>query len=127
MGQPAAKQGDRITATDMHLITQGTSTVSAPHPFSGILQNALSADVKILGRAAATVDSVALNTPPHIPSGGSFVSPPANRGRVARGSATVRINGKAAARNGDPAFTCNDPVDQMVGSVVATGTVSIGG
>jgi uncharacterized Zn-binding protein involved in type VI secretion len=37
------------------------------------------------------------------------------------------INGKPAARNGDPAMTCNDPADLPVGSVVAAGTVLIGG
>ena len=42
------------------------------------------------------------------------------------GSATVKINGKAAARNGDPALTCNDPADAPVGTVVAVGTVLIG-
>ena len=43
------------------------------------------------------------------------------------GSATVLINGKMAARNGDTALTCNDPVDMPVGTVVAAGTVMIGG
>jgi uncharacterized Zn-binding protein involved in type VI secretion len=37
------------------------------------------------------------------------------------------INGKPAARNGDTAMTCNDPADLPVGSVVALGTVLIGG
>jgi len=36
------------------------------------------------------------------------------------------INGKPAARNGDRAQTCNDPVDLPVGTVVAVGTVLIG-
>jgi hypothetical protein len=31
-----------------------------------------------------------------------------------------------AARNGDTAMTCNDPVDLPVGKVVAVGTVFIG-
>jgi hypothetical protein len=31
-----------------------------------------------------------------------------------------------AARNGDPAETCNDPADLPVGQVIATGTVFIG-
>ncbi len=43
------------------------------------------------------------------------------------GSATVKINGKMAARNGDTAITCNDPADIPVGKVVAAGTVIIGG
>ena len=43
------------------------------------------------------------------------------------GSATVKIGGQAAARNGDTVMTCNDPADSPVGAVVATGTVMIGG
>jgi uncharacterized Zn-binding protein involved in type VI secretion len=43
------------------------------------------------------------------------------------GSATVLINGKPAARNADPAMTCNDPADMPAGQVIAVGTVMIGG
>jgi uncharacterized Zn-binding protein involved in type VI secretion len=129
MGQPAAKQGDRVTATDIHLIQPPgpTSPVPTPHPFSGIIDGSLSADVKIEGRAAVTVNSTATNTPPHIPQGGTFVVPPTNRATIIKGSATVKINGKPAARSGDTALTCNDPVDMPVGTVVAQGTVNIGG
>jgi uncharacterized Zn-binding protein involved in type VI secretion len=129
MSPPAAKQGDRVQATDLHLIQPPgpTSPVTVPHPFSGIINGSLSSDVRIEGRAAATVQSTATNTPPHIPIGGSFVKPPANRATIVKGSATVTINGKAAARMGDTAITCNDPVDAPVGTVVASGTVIIGG
>jgi uncharacterized Zn-binding protein involved in type VI secretion len=129
MGQPAAKQGDRIQALDMHLIQPpGTSPpVPVPHPFSGILDGALSANVNVQGRPAATLGSTATNTPAHVPMGGSFVIPPRNKGQIVTGSATVFINGKPAARNLDTALTCNDPVDLPVGTVVAVSTVLIGG
>jgi uncharacterized Zn-binding protein involved in type VI secretion len=129
VGQPAAKQGDRITATDIHLIQPpGTAPpVPVPHPFSGIIDGSLSSDVNIEGRAAATLNSTATNTPPHIPQGGTFVNPPKNRATIIKGSLTVSINGKPAARSGDIALTCNDPVDLPVGQVVAQGTVTIGG
>jgi uncharacterized Zn-binding protein involved in type VI secretion len=129
MGQPAAKQGDRITATDTHLIQPPSTSppTPVPHQFDGILDGGLSNDVKIEQRAAATLGSTATNTPPHVPQGGSFVNPPRNQGRVVRGSGTVRINEKPAARHGDTAMTCNDPVDAPVGTVVAQGTVRIGG
>lgn len=131
MGQPAAKQGDRIVATDTHivLIPAGTALVPTPipHPFTGILDGNLSSDVKIMGKPAATVDSTASNTPAHIPQGGQFQKTPSNKGKVKMGSATVKINGKMAARNGDMAMTCNDPSDLPVGKVVAAGTVMIGG
>jgi uncharacterized Zn-binding protein involved in type VI secretion len=126
---PAAKQGDRVTALDPHLIQPpGTAPpVTTPHPFSGILSQQLSADVRIEGKSAATVDSVATNTPPHLPIGGTFVNPPDNRGTITAGSGTVRINGKAAARAGDAARTCADPTPNTSALVVAAGTVRIGG
>jgi uncharacterized Zn-binding protein involved in type VI secretion len=122
MGQSAAKQGDRITAMDTHIVTSNPPTVTLP--FNGILNGALSRDVRIGGMPAATVDSSADNVPPHV---GSFVHPPSNRGTIKFGSASVKINGKGAARNGDIAQTCNDPVDLPAGTVVASGIVRIGG
>jgi uncharacterized Zn-binding protein involved in type VI secretion len=126
---PAAKQGDKVTAMDIHLIQPPgpSSPIPVPHPFNGIIDGSLSSDVKIQGMPAATVNSTATNTPPHIPQGGSFVNPPSNRATIIKGSATDFINNKAAARAGDTALTCNDPVDAPVGTVVAVGTVNIGG
>lgn len=126
---PAAKQGDKVTAVDIHLIQPPgpTSPIPVPHPFNGIIDGSLSSDVKIQGMPAATLNSTATNTPPHIPQGGTFVKPPSNRATITKGSATVFINNKPAARSGDTALTCNDPVDAPVGTVVAVGTVNIGG
>lgn len=129
MGQPAAKQGDRIVAVDTHIvIVPGVPPVPLPHPFSGPIGDSLSNNVRIMGLPAATVGSTVDNLPSHIPTppGTSFQKPPANKGTIQVGSATVRINGKAAARNGDRAVTCNDPVDLPVGTVVAVGTVLVG-
>ncbi len=131
MGQPAAKKGDQVMATDTHIVMipspGGPVPTPLPHPFMGIIDGALSSDVKIMGMAAATVDSTATNTPSHIPQGGPFQSPPSNKGTIKMGSTTVKINGKMAARNGDTAMTCNDPSDLPVGKVIAVGTVLIGG
>jgi len=131
MGQPAAKQGDRVVATDIHIVMipagSGTVPVPLPHPFTGIIDGGLSSDVKIMGKPAATVDSTATNTPAHVPNGVRFQKSPSNKGTIKLGSATVKINGKMAARNGDTAMTCNDPSDLPVGKVIATGTVFIGG
>lgn len=130
MGQSAAKQGDQIMATDIHIILipsgSGTIPTPLPHPFSGIIDGNLSSDVNIMGMPAATVDSTATNTPSHIPQGGSFQSPPSNKATIKMGSPTVKINGKMSARSGDTAMTCNDPADLPVGQVVAIGTVLIG-
>ncbi len=127
MGLPAAKEGDQVTAMDTHLIvTPPGPVVAVPHPFAGVLDGGLSSDVLIMGNPAATVGSTASNEPPHVPQGGQFQRQPANLGKVSRGSATVLINGKPAARAGDPVMTCNDPVDAPVGTILATGTVLIG-
>jgi uncharacterized Zn-binding protein involved in type VI secretion len=131
MGLPAAKQGDRVIATDVHIqmlpTPGGPVPVPLPSPFIGTLDGGLSSDVQIEGKPAATVGSTATNAPAHLPTLGPFQRPPANRGTVIQGSATVLINGKPAARMGDPAITCNDPADLPAGSVVASGTVFIGG
>ena len=132
MRQPAAKQGDRVVATDTHIVmVQAGPTPTPtplPHPFIGIINGGLSSDVKIMGLAAATVGSTANNAPPHIatPPGTVFQKPPSNKATIQIGSQSVRINGKQAARNGDAAMTCNDPADLPVGKVVAAGTVFIG-
>lgn len=130
MGQPAAKQGDQITAVDTHIILipspGGTVPTPLPSPFSGIINGNLSSNVNIMGMPAATQGSTADNVPPHMPQGGPFQVPPSNRGQIMIGSATVMINNKPAARNGDTAMTCNDPADLPVGTVVAVGTVMIG-
>jgi uncharacterized Zn-binding protein involved in type VI secretion len=128
MGQPAAKQGDHVVATDIHLIQPPgpTSPVPVPHPFDGIINAGYVPTVLIEGMPAAVVGSIAFNQP-HLPIGGSFVVPPRNTGRIIQGSTTVMIGGQPAARAGDTAMTCNDPVDAPVGRVVATSTVLIGG
>ena len=132
MGQPAAKKGDKVVATDTHIVMvpspSGPTPTPLPHPFAGIINGALSGDVNIMGMPAATVDSTADNTPAHVPTppGTSFQAPPSNKGTIKIGSPTVKINGKMAARNGDTALTCNDPADLPAGTVVAVGTVLIG-
>lgn len=133
MGQPAAKANDQIMATDTHIVIVpvGPAQVPTPlpHPFAGMISGATVAAVKIGGQPAAVVGSTAQNSPAHIPTppGVSFQQPPTNQATVQMGSATVKIGGQPAARNGDTAMTCNDPADAPVGSIVAAGTVSIGG
>lgn len=130
MTQPAAKQGDKVTGTDTHVVMVpspgGPVPTPMPMPFTGTLDGGLSADVLIEDKAAAVEGSTATNSPEHVPTGGSFQSPPSNKGTIQMGSSLVMINDKPAARNGDPAMTCNDPADAPVGSVLAAGTVWIG-
>src|SRR5258708_19772831 len=104
MGQPAAKQGDQIVGVDTHIIMipspGGPVPTPLPHPFSGMIDGSLSSDVKIMGMAAATLNSTATNTPPHIPQGGPFQMPPSNRGQIIMGTPPVLITGKGPPRTG---------------------------
>jgi uncharacterized Zn-binding protein involved in type VI secretion len=131
MGQPAAKQGDQIVATDTHIVMipspGGPVPTPLPSPFTGMIDGGLSNNVNIEGKPAAVEGSTATNQPSHIPAGGPFQTPPSNKATIQMGSATVNINGKPAARNGDTATTCNDPADLPGGTVIAVSTVSIGG
>jgi uncharacterized Zn-binding protein involved in type VI secretion len=133
MGQPAAKQGDQVTGVDTHIVmvpsAGGPVPTPLPHPFAGIINGNLSTSVLIMGMPAATVGSTAANTPPHLPTppGTTFQRPPSNQATIQMGSGTVLINNQQAARNGDTALTCNDPTDLPVGTVIAVGTVLIGG
>jgi uncharacterized Zn-binding protein involved in type VI secretion len=131
LGKPAAKQGDKIVGTDIHILMIPAAAgapvpTPTPMPFNGTLTTGLSTDVFIEGKPAAMVQSGAINMPPHIPAGGPFQKPPSNQGKIMIGSTGVFINGKPAARQGDTAMTCNDPVDAPMGTVMAVGTVFIG-
>lgn len=130
-GPPAAKMGDTVTGVDIHIILiptpGGPVPTPLPHPFTGKLLGGLSTNVMIGGMAAATMGSTANNIPPHIPQGGPFQIPPTNQGTVIKGSMTVLINNKPAARAGDTVMTCNDPVPAPMGTIVCAGTVLIGG
>ena len=131
MGQPAAKKNDQIMATDTHIVMipspGGPVPTPLPSPFMGMIDGGLSSDVNMQGQPAAVKGSTATNQPSHIPAGGPFQKPPSNQATIQMGSASVNINGKPAARNGDTAMTCNDPSDLPGGTVMAVGTVNIGG
>jgi uncharacterized Zn-binding protein involved in type VI secretion len=132
MGAPAANASSMVTATDTHIVMVpspgGPVPTPLPHVFSGTINGGLISSVKIGGQPAAVVGSTAANSPAHLPTppGTSFQKPPANQGEVFLGSFTVKIGGKAAARNGDMVKTCNDPADLPVGQIVAAGTVMVG-
>ena len=136
MGQPAAKQGDKVTGVCTHteLVNQPAGPpVAVPFPsqFNGVIDGGLSSNVRIMKRYAATQDSTATNTPSHHPMAppapGSVFKPPmpTNKASINKGSSTVNINGKPAARFGDTAKTCDEL--QTLGTVVAAGSVNIGG
>lgn len=126
MTRPAARQGDPVTGVDTHIVLVPSPPGSPvptplPHPFSGQVVEQVSTVVIIGGAPAATVGSVARNVPPHVPTppGTSFSTPPSNQGTVETGSASVLIDGRGAARQGDPVRTCNDPTDLPTCAIVA--------
>lgn len=131
MGTPGAKQGDKVVAVDTHVVLVpspgGPVPTPTPMPFNGKLSGSLCTKIFIDNKAAAVVGSTAQNSPAHIPTGGSFQSPPSNQATVKQGSNTSFFENKGAARMGDPAMTCNDPSDAPIGTVIASGTVLIGG
>ena len=129
MPQPAARQNDPVTGTDVHILMVpspgGPVPTPTPLPFAGRLTTGLSTDVLINGRAAAVQGSVAQNMPPHIcPPPASFSKPPTNQGRVLIGSPTVLVNGKPLARLGDQVATCNDPAD-LPSSAITGGSADV--
>lgn len=122
MPQPAARQGDPVVGTDIHIVLvpspSGTVPTPTPHPFNGTITGSCSSDVMINGRPAAVQGSRATNTSPHMPMGGpTFAKPPTNAGTVLLGSPTVLVNGKLLARLGDQVITCNDPVDAPTSTI----------
>ena len=128
----AAKMGDKVVGTDTHIVMVpspgGPVPTPTPLPFAGTITGGCSTNVLIGGMPAATVGSTATNLPPHIvPPPSTFQVPPTNQGTVVKGSGTVLINNKPAARNGDKVNTCNDPAPAPMGTIVAAGTVMIGG
>jgi hypothetical protein len=73
MGKPAAKQGDQITAIDIHIVLVPAPPsppvpTPLPHPFAGIINGNCSTNVNISNMPAATMGSTANNQPPHIPT-----------------------------------------------------------
>jgi uncharacterized Zn-binding protein involved in type VI secretion len=129
MAQPAAKQGDAVVGTDTHILMvpspAGPVPTPTPMPFVGKLDGALSSDVNVENKPAAVKGSTGSNAP-HVPTAGPFQNPPSNNATVNAGSATVFVNGKPLARNGDVALTCNDPADAPNGTILATSTVLVG-
>jgi uncharacterized Zn-binding protein involved in type VI secretion len=128
--RPVAKQDDFVVGLDTHIVLVpgpgGAAPTPMPMPFSGPLSTQLCERVLAEGKPVATEGSGAANVPSHLPIGGSFQRPPANRATVVKGSERVQCGGRAVARATDPAMCCSDPVDQVSGHVIAAGKVVAG-
>ena len=130
MGTPGAKKGDHVVGIDMHVVMVSTPSGQVPTPtlmpFKAELSDGLSSTVFIDNEPAAVKGSTGVNDPEHQAVGGSFQEEPSNKAEIEKGSATVFFGEKEAARQGDPALTCNDPEAAPKGTVMAEGTVIIG-
>jgi uncharacterized Zn-binding protein involved in type VI secretion len=137
-GIPAAKQGDQIVGVDTHIVLVpspgGPIPTPMPHPFNGIINGGLSSSVKIMGMPAATVQSTADNTPPHIfmPPGTSFQKPPTNKAQIIMGSPNVMIgNGGGGGGGGgggkSSAQAASQSIEQKEGHFIHAKYVDKGG
>ena len=115
MGTPAIVQADRINGScTIHQVpspSSGAPQPAPPMPFSSPLLQGLSANVRIGGKAAATLGSSGTNTPAHV---GLHASDPyavasMQTGRVVGGSAAVLIGGQPAATASAQATCCATP------------------
>jgi uncharacterized Zn-binding protein involved in type VI secretion len=101
---PAAKQNDQIVGLDVHIIMipspAGPIPTPLPHPFVGMINGETESTVKIMGQPAAVVGSTAQAQPPHIPQGGPFQKPPANKSKIMMGSPNVLIGGGGGSGSG---------------------------
>ncbi|HEX6675601.1 MAG TPA: PAAR domain-containing protein [Actinomycetes bacterium] len=129
MGTPAAVMGDRISGTcTVHLVPgpTGSPVPAPPLPFSAPLTVALATRTLIRGKPAALQGSSGLNTPPHVglhPSD-PFVLPASQIGRVVKGSTSVLIEGRPAAKTGSTCTINANAPGQLSGTAA---TVLIGG
>ena len=118
----AARQNDPTSGADLHIVmlpapSGEVPSPPMPHPFSGKITGGVSTNVKINGQGAAVMGSEVQASPPHIAQGIRFQKNPTNKGKVLIGFPTVLINGKMAARQGDPVMECGDPMDLPTGTI----------
>jgi len=130
----AAKMGDAVIGKDIHLtkIPSGNGYVIVPmtYPYIGKIYKNTSSNVYVNSKQAATIDTKSIASPSHVAYGIGFARNPDNKGIVIKGSSTVFINGKKAARNLDTVSTCDDIVSRPINSnskIVCSSTVIIGG
>ena len=126
---PAAKQGDQILGTDIHIILipspTGPVPTPLPHPFAGMINGGTVPTVKIMGMPAAVLGSTATNMPPHIPQGGAFQLPPKNQAKIITGSANVFIGTGSGGGGGGGSGSVGSKSDGIFNRSFETSDVNV--
>jgi uncharacterized Zn-binding protein involved in type VI secretion len=104
----------------------GNPGPAPPLPFSAPVTDGAVASVLIGGKPALVTGASGLNLPPHVGLHATdpFMAPPTQRGTIVKGSATVMIGGRPAARSGDQCTVCLALPGTLIGTAA---TVLIGG
>ena len=129
MGTPAAVMGDRINGTcTVHLVPgpAGAPSPAPQLPFSSPLTVALASRTLVAGKPAVLQGSSGFNAPPHagLHPSDPFMLPNTQIGRVVKGSASVLIEGRAAAKTGSACTIDAGAPGQLTGTAT---TVLVGG
>lgn len=113
---PAATHLDPVIGIDLHIVQPPgpVPPIPVPHPYVGIVFDPadyvpiIGSTVKVNGMHRAIAGTAGKAVPPHIPIGGVFIKPPGNEDENFMGSATVSLDGDAAAYMALPCLSCSD-------------------
>jgi uncharacterized Zn-binding protein involved in type VI secretion len=134
MGQPAAKKGDQVVATDTHIVMVPAPPAPPvptplPHPFTGLVLDPMGAAMNAaMGGGVVLVNGLfvtncgtgVMNIPPHLPVPGPFAKgKPENDAELWFGALNVSMGGSLAVRLGEIALSCSDPVRMPTSVVIA--------
>ncbi|MCH9683018.1 MAG: hypothetical protein K0V04_16400 [Deltaproteobacteria bacterium] len=113
---PAAKHFDPILGIDVHIIQPPgpVPPLPIPHPHVGMVMDPfdyapfIGATTMVGGMPRAQAGTAGTLLPPHIPIGGTFITPVGNEAEVLMGSSTVAVDGDAFSYLGLPGLACQD-------------------
>lgn len=98
----------RIVTIDIHLVQIGPAVTPQPSPFCGKIE-ASQSKLTDSGHAVAIKGDRIVNTNPHVPVGGAFVSPPTDDGRIVNaGQSKFNVGGSPLATTGGAFERCDD-------------------
>jgi len=119
MGKPAAKLGDQVVGTDIHIVMVPSSGGPVPTPMSFPSTAASSRGaVRRTDRRQACRRAWQRRDEPATSRSNwrNIPASPDNRGTLIAIGPLVLVNGKPLAKAGDKVLTCNDPAPAPVGT-----------